>query len=104
MDKAAVVERVRRYAELVRHDFDVEQVILFGSHVSGTAREGSDIDVAVVVRRLKGNWLSAAARMHKLTRDVDVSIEPVIFQQGRDQSGFLRQILETGEIIYSRGS
>jgi predicted nucleotidyltransferase len=49
MDKTAAIESVRKYAERVQRDFNVNKVILFGSHAKGTAREDSDIDVAVGV-------------------------------------------------------
>jgi predicted nucleotidyltransferase len=38
MNKAAAIESVRKYAERVRRDFNVNKVILFGSHAKGTAR------------------------------------------------------------------
>jgi len=54
MDKTAAIESVKKYAERVRHDFDVKKVILFGSYAKGTAREDSDIDVAVVFEASTG--------------------------------------------------
>ena len=56
MDKTAAIESVRKYAERVRRDFNVNKVILFGSHAKGTAREDSDIDVAVVFESIDGKY------------------------------------------------
>ena len=103
MDKGTAIEHVRQYADLVRRHFgDVRSIILYGSYAHGTPREDSDVDVAVVLDELRGDWLTSAAKLHSLTRDIDIMIEPVIFETGHDRSGFLEHIMKTGEIIYSR--
>jgi predicted nucleotidyltransferase len=102
MDKGTAIEHVRQYADLVRRHFDVRSVVLFGSYAQGTAREDSDIDVAVVVDEIHGDWLTSAAKLHSLTRDIDIMIEPIILDPRHDRSGFLEHILKTGEVIYSR--
>lgn len=102
MDRATAIEHVRQYADLVRQHFDVRRIVLFGSYASDTAREDSDIDVAVVLDELRQDWLTSSAKLHKLTRDIDISIEPIILDPAHDRSGFLEHILQTGEIIYSR--
>lgn len=102
MDKATAVDHVRQYAELVRRHFDVRSIVLFGSYARGNAREESDIDVAVVLDELKDDWLTSATKLHTLTRDIDISIEPVILDSAHDSSGFLQHVMETGEVIYSR--
>lgn len=104
MDKEQVVEKVRRYSEAVRRDFDVEKIVLFGSYAKGTARENSDIDVAVVVRSMPQDWLSSSARLFRLTRDIDVNIEPVMLDESQDKSGFLEEIERTGEVVYQRSA
>ena len=104
MDKATVIEHVRKYAELVRRHFDVQSIVLFGSYVRGTAHEYSDIDVAVVLESLPGDWLDSASKLHKLTRDIDINIEPIIILPSEDRSGFLQHVLKTGEIIYTRNA
>ena len=103
MDTGAVVERVRKYADLLlRQQVLVSKVVLYGSHVRGTAREDSDIDVAVVVPTIDEDWLDFSARLFRLTRDVDLRISPVALEEGNDASGFLEHVLQTGEIVYSR--
>ena len=102
MDRATAFDHVRQYADLVRRHFDVRSIVLFGSYASGSQREDSDIDVAVVLDRLVDDWLTSAAKLYKLTRDIDLSIEPIILQPDHDRSGFLQHVLETGEVIYSR--
>jgi len=105
MDKEAAVERVREYAEaLLRQNIPLSKVILFGSHATGSAGEDSDIDVAVVISHIEGDWLQFSARLFRLTRDIDLRIEPIALEETGDRSGFLAHILKTGEVIYSKAA
>jgi len=101
MDKEQAVEKVKRYAEAVRQNFPVTKIILYGSYAKKTAKKGSDIDVAVVLRRFEGDWLLSRAKLFELRWDIDPMIEPVLLEEENDPSGFLADILKTGEIIYS---
>jgi predicted nucleotidyltransferase len=101
MDKETAVARVKQYAAVVRQNFPVKKVILYGSHAKGKARGHSDIDVAIVVRRVEGDLLLSNALLFKLRRDIDPMIEPVLLEEDNDPSGFLAEIMKTGEIIYS---
>ena len=101
MDKETAIARVRQYADAVRQNFPVTKVILYGSHARGKAKGDSDIDVAVVVRRIEGDLLLSEQKLFRLRRDIDPMIEPVLLEEDNDPSGFLAEILEKGEIIYS---
>jgi predicted nucleotidyltransferase len=81
--------------------FDVKKIILFGSYVKGTVREDSDIDVAVVFDHIAGDYLDVITRLTKIRRDIEHRIEPVALEELNDQSGFLKEITSTGEIIYA---
>lgn len=104
MDKATAIERVRRYADIVRKNFDVKRIILFGSYSKDTARKDSDIDVAVVLDRVEEDFLTAQSKLFRLRREIDARIEPVLLEASNDRSGFLEEILKTGEVIYSAES
>jgi len=43
------VEIARLYAQKVKSRMPVSMVVLYGSHVKGTARKTSDIDIAVAI-------------------------------------------------------
>jgi uncharacterized protein len=101
MDKTAAIESVKKYADQVRRDFNVKKVILFGSYAKGTAREDSDIDVAVVFERIDGDYLDVITRLTRIRRDIEHRIEPVALEELNDKSGFLKEITESGEIIYA---
>ncbi|MCD5397454.1 nucleotidyltransferase domain-containing protein [candidate division NPL-UPA2 bacterium] len=101
MDKREVVEKVRKYSDLIRTHFPVRLVILYGSYVKATVREDSDIDVAVVVNKIDGDFLMSEVKLYKLRREVDERIEPILLEADNDRSGFLEQILKNGEVVYS---
>ncbi len=95
-----VVEKVRKYAEVVRNDMQVKMIILYGSYARGTGSSNSDIDVAVVVDHIENDYLEQSARLFHLIRGIDTRIEPVLLTVDEDRSGFLSSILKYGEIIY----
>ena len=101
MDKREVVEVVRQFADVIRDHFPVRQVILYGSYAQGNPREHSDIDVAVVIDNIEDDILTAEAKLFKLRRSIDLRIEPLLFEKGRDKSGFLEAIVKHGEVIYN---
>lgn len=104
MDKATAIRRVKQYADLVRQNFNVRKIILYGSYSRDAARKDSDIDVAVVLDRIDDDFLISEARLFRLRREIDARIEPVLLEESNDKSGFLEEILKTGEIIYSAES
>lgn len=101
MDKKQAVEIVKNYAEVVKKRLSVNKIILYGSHAKESARKDSDIDVAVVLDSIEDDYLSTGALLFKLSRDIDLRIEPVLVEQGNDASGFLDEITKTGEVVYS---
>jgi len=99
MDKK-VVEIARLYAKKVTSRMPVSMVVLYGSHARGTARKDSDIDIAVVVDKFRGDYLKASADLFNLVRTVNKRIEPVLLCRENDRSGFLENVLKKGKIIY----
>ena len=101
MDKTAAIRCVKQYADLIRQNFNVKKIILYGSYLKDAPREDSDIDVAVVLKRVDGDFLTSEAKLFQLRREIDARIEPVLLEESNDRSGFLEEILKTGEIVYS---
>jgi len=104
MDQSQAVELARRYADLVVHELSPEQVYLFGSYAKDCANLDSDIDVAVVFNGFVGDWLRTYTRLASLTRLVSADIEPVMLDMTHDRSGFVTEIMNTGQLLYQRAN
>lgn len=96
MGKDEVITKVRNYKKLLQGHFDIDRVFLFGSYLKGTAGVDSDIDVAIIVNKLHGDYFSTIPIAWKLRSQIDNRIEPMVFEKGRDDSGFLEEIINTG--------
>ncbi|HNW82274.1 MAG TPA: nucleotidyltransferase domain-containing protein [bacterium] len=102
MDKLEVLEKLKRFSEIVVVKYNPLKIILFGSYAKGNFKDESDIDVAVIVDKIDGSFLEKEAGLYKIRRNIDENIEPVLFEAGSDKSGFLESILSYGEVIYQR--
>lgn len=98
MDKKQVIEIVGRYKMAIKDIIPNSRVFLFGSYSKGNARADSDIDVAVVVPKLNGNWLDTSAKLWGATWDINTLIEPVLIEECHP-SPLYHDILKTGTLI-----
>jgi uncharacterized protein len=103
MDKNEALISARKYASKIAPILRPEQIILYGSFANGTARENSDIDIAIVVKKITGDYLDTATMLYKMRREIDDRIEPVLLEESSDRSGFLSQIRKTGFMVFERG-
>ena len=71
---------------------------LYGSYSKGYAREDSDIDVAVVVPEVNGDFIKVSAALWGLTWDLNTLIEPVLID-ARYPSPLYADILQTGVLV-----
>ena len=100
MDQNKIIDIVKRYAELVKQNYSVNQIYLFGSYAKGNAREESDIDVAVILNKIGDDYLELSTKLFQLRRKIDLRIEPVLLELNNDISGFLNEIQKNGLQIY----
>ena len=100
LDKTTALEHAKMYAQLVGEHLQPLKIVLFGSYANGNQTQYSDIDIAVIVTEIKGDFLSISKQLNRFTRNIDSRIEPVLIQNGEDRSGFLTTILETGITLY----
>ncbi len=96
MDKGEAINKVREYSILLKKYIPFEKVYLFGSYAKNTNRSDSDIDVAIVVNKLEGDFFTIHPLLWKLRRQVDDRIEPILIEKDNDYSGFLIEIQRTG--------
>jgi uncharacterized protein len=102
MDTVTAVAAVSAFSEAIRAAYRPVKVVLYGSYARGDQKDASDIDVAVIVERAKGDFLDAEAGLYRIRRKIDARIEPVLLEMGEDRSGFLETVLRTGEVVYDR--
>jgi predicted nucleotidyltransferase len=88
-------------AHLEKNRFAVQKVYVFGSYARGNMHEGSDIDLAVVLKNLR-NSFTTQVQLMKLRRDFDLRIEPHPFDETDFNSSnpFANEILTTGIQVF----
>ena len=96
MAQDEVLNIAKAYADAVRSIMQTSGVFLYGSYAKGTATADSDIDIAVVVDQIPGDYLSMVSKLWSLTRNISQEIEPVLLTAADNQSGFLQTVKRTG--------
>jgi uncharacterized protein len=96
MDKNEIINKVKQYRLLLKDYIQLETVYLFGSYARDTYSEDSDIDVAIVVSNITGDFFSVNPLLWKLRRQIDDRIEPILIDKNNDKSGFFDEIKRTG--------
>ena len=104
MDRIEVERIANDYSVLVRESMPIQKIVLFGSQLNGNAGVDSDIDIAVVVRGITGDYLSIVNQLYRLRSKVNLYIEPILLDELKDKSGFLAEVLKTGKVIYNSSS
>ena len=99
MDNAEVIKKLKLYKKLLSKFMKFDALILFGSHAAGTAHENSDVDVAVVVSKLSGDYFTTRPLLWKVRREIDDRIEPILIEKEHDESGFLSEVIKHGVVI-----
>lgn len=102
LDKATVMKLAEHYAREVEKILEPQAVVLYGSYTKGTASEYSDIDIAVIVNGFTGDYLETSKQLYKLRRDISADIEPVLLDASYDESGFVAEVMRTGQVLYAR--
>lgn len=100
MDNPSIIEIAKEYALRASRLFPVRKIFLYGSAAKGTARATSDIDIAVIVERLDGDFLDSEVGLYRIRRDIDDRIEPILIDMENDRSGFAEEIEKTGILLF----
>ena len=100
MDKREALEKVKAYKSLLIKHIPLEKIYIFGSYAKDTYRDDSDIDVAIVVKKMEGDFFCIHPLLWKLRRQVDDPIEPILIERDFDDAGFLEEILKNGIEVF----
>ena len=95
MDQKQALEIAQAYKQAILPLYKDAKVYLYGSYSKGTATADSDIDVAVVVPQVKGNWFSIVPPLWSKARNISSLIEPVIMQEN-EHSPLYDDVMRTG--------
>jgi len=101
----SIIEIVKKYIEeLERNNIRISEAIIFGSQVKGTAREESDIDIALVSDDFTGDRFDDRRRIIPLRRKIDSRIEPMPFRpEDFYNGGMLAEVVKkTGKTILKK--
>jgi predicted nucleotidyltransferase len=105
--RAELPEQVQDAVETIRDGYDPEQIIVFGSHARGTARQGSDLDV-LVIKETDARWtdrVRAVSRLltpRRLAMDIIVKTPAEVEEALWERELFMRRVMEEGVVAYER--
>ncbi|MEY4048228.1 MAG: hypothetical protein RL284_1779 [Bacteroidota bacterium] len=81
MSKSEIVEVLKKYIFILRSEgITVDKAYLYGSYLSNTATEDSDIDVLIVTENENDNL---TGKIWSLTKRVNSRIEPYLIDKDR---------------------
>ena len=76
MDKESAIEIASRYISYLReNNFDIVKAVIFGSIAKGNFHKDSDIDLAVIFRKLDDKF-NTQVKLFMLTPKFDTRLEP----------------------------
>lgn len=110
MDRQSEVRSlIRRIVDLLARRYDPERVVLFGSVVSGSMDEESDVDLLIVKDtplpfHRRGSEVRALLRPLRLSLPMDIIVltPGELDAQLRGGNIFLETILREGEVLFER--
>ena len=96
--KSDINNIVNKFISLVSDEFPLNTVYLFGSYANGTAKEYSDVDLAVVSDKFEGSRFFDKQKLNKyiLKTSIDLEIHPYKTEDFTEDDPFVKEILQTG--------
>ena len=94
-----IADIVNKYIAIVKENYNVVAVILFGSYAKGTEHEDSDIGIAIITDDIKTDIFDEEVKMTLLRRKIDNRIEPHIISiddYENDETPFVVEVKNTG--------
>ena len=93
-----IAEIVDKYIAVVKENYDVVAIILFGSYAKGTENEDSDIDIAIISSDFN-DIIEDGAKLIGLTWKIDTIIEPhpiTTEDYEKVSNPFVKEVMNTG--------
>ena len=99
IDNKIIMQIVQKYVEIIRQNYNVESIILFGSYAKGTQHEDRDIDIAIITDDIENDIFDEEVNLMKLRRGIDYRLEPHIIRiedYKKISTPFIQEIINTG--------
>lgn len=99
------MKEIRSIAKRIAENFDVEQIILFGSYAYGKPTAGSDVDLLVIMNTEKRHY-ELRYQIYSILADFKAPLDVVIRKPedvrsaSRSRDWFLQDIVNNGRVIY----
>ena len=96
--------RIAELSERIAAEFHPDRIVLFGSHARGTAGQDSDVDLLIIMP-FEGKPAAKSVEIRLRVRpgfpvDLIVRTPQKVRERLAMGDGFLREILETGTVLY----
>jgi predicted nucleotidyltransferase len=106
LSTAVSADQIIAFVDRIAADFHPRRIILFGSYARGTPSRDSDVDLLITRRRWSMSPLAAAGRIRvqsgvPFPMDLIVRSDADVERRIAGGDEFLREILETGIILYA---
>lgn len=102
-----IKKELHEFTDILKKEYNLYALVLFGSYADGTASEYSDVDIAVFSDDFGEDVLADMKRLFKLRRKVATDIEPLPFKKKdfyeHDESDFIHEIVTKGKVIFKEG-
>lgn len=97
MDKNEALKIAKRYINSVSKKYQIENAILFGSYAKGTNHADSDIDIAIILKKVD-DIIDLQIELMCLRSDEDLMIEPHPFAKSdfKISNPVVAEILKNG--------
>jgi uncharacterized protein len=97
MDKETAIKIAKRYIDSISKKYQIENAFLFGSFAKGTNHADSDIDIAIVIKKVD-DIIDLQIELMCLRSDDDLLIEPHPFAKSdfKISNPVVAEILKNG--------
>ena len=99
IENKIIMDIVDKYITIVKENYNVVAIILFGSYAKGTEHEDSDIDIAIITDDIKNDIFDEELNLMKLRRNIDTRIEPHLIRiedYKNAETPFIQEVIDTG--------
>ena len=99
-------KEIEQIKEKLVRQLSPEKIYLFGSFAEGTADEGSDVDIYIIVKDDTENLVDLTAEAYKSIRNVRSRAVDIIigtesrFESRKNRAGLENEVMSKGVLLY----